>query len=350
MDLSYSDEPGEHGWILIRGRLKHLPRGHFEDLFMPAPLDTSGGKSSVQGVGSTNSYLRRYIACNIFNIVVVGDDDDGNGGTIERGADHNDCRSDQKSKSRAEVSEIHASPEHRGGGSWKQRSRRLPPGIIARPSALWRNRWPRRRWVMPLFHEVAQYSEEYDRLKLGIPTSSNFHKIITPEGKPSKQWRVYACVLIAERILHQRIESYNSPAMERGLIVESEAADWYEFDHDVTVRRIGFITDDGRRMGCSPDRLVGEDGVGIGNHFFLPQTQVEYWLSGEVSQRFRPQLQGQLYISHRSWVDILCWHDVLPKLVVRVEPDLKFIEAPDRELRIFNYFIERVMEKDPRDE
>jgi hypothetical protein len=50
---------------------------------MPGPLDTSGGKSNVQGVGSTNSYLRRYIACNIFNIVVVGDDDDGNGGTID---------------------------------------------------------------------------------------------------------------------------------------------------------------------------------------------------------------------------------------------------------------------------
>ena len=83
MDLSYSDEPREHGWILIRGRLKHLPGGHFEDSFMPAPLDTSGGKSTVQGVGSTNSYLRRYIACNIFNIVVVSDDDDGNGGTLD---------------------------------------------------------------------------------------------------------------------------------------------------------------------------------------------------------------------------------------------------------------------------
>jgi hypothetical protein len=40
--------------------------------------------ASVQGVGSTNSYLRRYIACNIFNIVVVGEDDDGNGGTIDK--------------------------------------------------------------------------------------------------------------------------------------------------------------------------------------------------------------------------------------------------------------------------
>ena len=83
MDLSYSDEPREHGWIVIRGRLKHLPSGYFEDSFMPAPLDTSGGKSTVQGVGSTNSYLRRYITCNIFNIVIVGDDDDGNGGTLD---------------------------------------------------------------------------------------------------------------------------------------------------------------------------------------------------------------------------------------------------------------------------
>ena len=74
---------------------------------------------------------------------------------------------------------------------------------------------------MPIFHDVAQYSEEYDRLKIGIPTSSNFHKIVTPQGKPSKQWREYACVLIAERILQQRIEFYNSPAMERGLIVET---------------------------------------------------------------------------------------------------------------------------------
>ena len=83
MDLSYSDEPGEGGGIRIRGRLKHLPGGYYEDSFMSAPPDGTGGKSNVQAVGSTNSYLRRYVLCNIFNIVVVGDDDDGNGGTID---------------------------------------------------------------------------------------------------------------------------------------------------------------------------------------------------------------------------------------------------------------------------
>jgi len=83
MDLSFSDEPRAGGEILIRGRLKHLPGGHYEDSFMPAPPDMTGGKSNVQAIGSTNSFLRRYIVCNIFNIVVVGDDDDGTGGTID---------------------------------------------------------------------------------------------------------------------------------------------------------------------------------------------------------------------------------------------------------------------------
>jgi len=197
---------------------------------------------------------------------------------------------------------------------------------------------------MSILHNVTQYSEAYDRLRLGIPTSSHFHKIITPQGKPSRQWREYACVLIAERILQRKIELYNSPAMERGLIVESDAADWYEFDQDVTVQRVGFITDDDHTVGCSPDRLVGDQGL-LEIKAPLPHTQIEYWISGEVNERFRPQLQGQLCVSQRSWVDIVCWHDVLPKVVMRVEPDEKFIAALDRELQIFNFFIESVMEK-----
>jgi hypothetical protein len=197
---------------------------------------------------------------------------------------------------------------------------------------------------MLIYHNVTQYSEAYERLKLDIPTSFNFHKIITPQGKPSKQWREYACVLIAERLLQRKIEFYNSPAMERGLIVEAEAADRYEFDQDVTVQSVGFITDDNHTVGCSPDRLVGDEGL-LEIKAPLPHAQIEYWISGEVNERFRPQLQGQLYVSQRRWVDILCWHDMLPRVVIRVEPDEQFIKILDRELQIFNFFIDSVMEK-----
>src|SRR5262249_62088023 len=102
---------------------------------------------------------------------------------------------------------------------------------------------------MPIFHDVAQYSEAYDRLKLGIPTSSNFHKIITPQGKPSKQWREYACVLIAERLLQRKIEFYNSPAMERGLIVGAGGGDWDGFETGSTVRTGGCFIGAERHAG-----------------------------------------------------------------------------------------------------
>ena len=102
---------------------------------------------------------------------------------------------------------------------------------------------------MPIFHKAAQYSEEYDRLRLGIPTSSHFHKIITPQGKPSKQWREYACLLIAERILQRKIEFYRSPAMERSLIVEADAVDWYEFDHVLQKFRSDFCVLDEIKNG-----------------------------------------------------------------------------------------------------
>jgi hypothetical protein len=59
------------------------------------------------------------------------------------------------------------------------------------------------------------------------------------------------------------------------------------------VRRVGFIPMMIARWGCSPDRLVGDDGL-LEIKAPLPHTQVEYWISGEVSERFRQQLQGTL--------------------------------------------------------
>jgi hypothetical protein len=84
MDLSYTTRPraGDGGGAVIVGKLRHV-KGHWEESEIPLPLDTSGGKNNLQAMGSTNSYGRRYVACNLFNVVVVGDDDDGTGGSID---------------------------------------------------------------------------------------------------------------------------------------------------------------------------------------------------------------------------------------------------------------------------
>ena len=197
---------------------------------------------------------------------------------------------------------------------------------------------------MPIIHDVEQRSEAWDRLRLGIPTSSDFAKIVTPSREPSKQWQALAYQKIAERLLNRMIDHYTSPAMERGQIVEEEAADWYEFDRNVSTQKVGFITDDAGTMGCSPDRFVGTIGL-LEIKCPLPQTQIEYLLTGKAQRQYMPQLQGQLLIAEREWVDILCWHDELPRVIVRVQRDEHFIGLLRAELRKFNEFINGVMMK-----
>jgi hypothetical protein len=190
----------------------------------------------------------------------------------------------------------------------------------------------------------AQHSEAWELARLGIPTSSEFSRILTPGGERSAQWKGYAYRLIAERLLQAPLEHYSSPAMERGQIVEEEAIAWYEFDTGEETTKVGFITDDTGIMGCSPDRLIGEDGL-LEVKCPLPPAQVEYLITGRAQRHHKPQLQGQLMITEREWVDILCWHEIFPKVVVRVQRDEHFIALLGAEIRRVNEWIETEIDK-----
>jgi hypothetical protein len=200
---------------------------------------------------------------------------------------------------------------------------------------------------MPILHDVEQRSEAWDRLRLGIPTASCFHMIVTPGGKPAAQFERYAHHLIAERRLQRHVNTYTSPAMERGAARESEAADWYEFSTDVDAGKIGFISTDDGRIGCSPDRLIGEDGL-LEIKCPEPAAQVGYLLTGKIARTYKPQIQGQLWVSERQWIDVLAYsdeHPLLPHHIVRVERDEKYIAVLEREVTNFADELDRAMEK-----
>jgi hypothetical protein len=81
MDVSFDIEPNSNaGWHNIVCILAFA--GHKERYKMPMPLDTSGGKGNAQAMGSTQSYGWRRALCGAFNIVVIGEDDDGSCGVI----------------------------------------------------------------------------------------------------------------------------------------------------------------------------------------------------------------------------------------------------------------------------
>ena len=80
--LSYNTvAPLVPGSIRVECRCGHIA-GHFELFHREAPADTLGPKGTavktyLHGGGSTETFLKRYLSCGIFNVVFKGQDDDG---------------------------------------------------------------------------------------------------------------------------------------------------------------------------------------------------------------------------------------------------------------------------------
>jgi len=75
--LSFTCEPTVNV-VQMTGHLKHVA-GHEECSTMQLPPDAGPGRNSLQAIGSSHSYGKRYIAFDMLNIITVGKDDDGNG-------------------------------------------------------------------------------------------------------------------------------------------------------------------------------------------------------------------------------------------------------------------------------
>ena len=82
--LSFNTAPrtGEGGGVTVTGELLHVG-GHSKSASIALPLDTSGGKSNLQGYASSTSFGSRYVAKMLLNLVFEGEDDDGVRGGME---------------------------------------------------------------------------------------------------------------------------------------------------------------------------------------------------------------------------------------------------------------------------
>ena len=169
-----------------------------------------------------------------------------------------------------------------------------------------------------------QRSPEWFAARLGVPSASQFGKIITPTGKRSTQADGYLNRLVAEILTGKSDQQEPNDAMLRGTELEPEARAYYELIGG-TVEEVGFcLHDDG--FGCSPDGLVGDTGL-LEIKCPLPHTHVEYLREGVLPGLYVPQVQGQLLVTGRVWCDFLSYHPDMRPLLIRVERDEKFIQA-----------------------
>lgn len=185
-----------------------------------------------------------------------------------------------------------------------------------------------------IIHDVEQGSPEWLKVRLGVPTASCFHRIVTPKGKLSEQADDYAGFLIAEWLLGCPLDGVETQWMQRGHDLEAQAVEAYEFQTDRAVSTVGFVTTDDGRYGCSPDRIVGEDGL-LEIKCPAPQTHAVYMAKRTVDRHYFPQIQGQLLVTGRQWVDIQSYYPGLPAVIIHVERDAEYLDLLSKSLDKF---------------
>ena len=191
---------------------------------------------------------------------------------------------------------------------------------------------------MPIIiDDFLQGSDEWDKARLGIPTASNFNKILTATGKISDSRNKYMKQLAGEAVSGRQEESYQSYRMQKASEAEAESRRVYEMENEIEIRQVAFVFKDERRMaGASPDGLIGING-GFESKDAEFAVQIDRLFAGEMITTHIPQCQGGMYICEREYWIFRSYCSGLPSLNIRLERDEKYIERLEEELNIFCY-------------
>lgn len=190
--------------------------------------------------------------------------------------------------------------------------------------------------------DVEQNTVEWQEARRGLPTASGFDKILTTKGEPSKQSEKYAQRLAAERVSGIIEDSYKNGYMDRGHALEDEARSFYEMYYDCAVQKVGLCYKDKKKLfACSPDGLVGEDGL-LEIKCPISSTHVNYLMNGKLLEDYFQQVQGQLFVTGRKWCDLMSYYPGLKPLIVRVERDEAFLKNLEDKLKAFCALVENI--------
>ena len=172
--------------------------------------------------------------------------------------------------------------------------------------------------------DVEQKSLEWFAARRGIPTSSEFSRIIGVTGKLSKA-KSYLYELAGARITGAKGEGYQNAAMLRGNELEAEAKAYFELVMGVEVDQVGFVYEDTKRYGCSPDGLFGDTGL----EAKCPSVHIHigYLLAGVLPTDYFQQVQGSMLVTGFSHWFFCSYFPGLPALILDVQRDWGFTAA-----------------------
>lgn len=173
----------------------------------------------------------------------------------------------------------------------------------------------------PIIIEGVQRSEEWFKNRLGVLTSSSCEDTTTPAKR-----KTFLNKILAEMLTGQQEPLPYSPHIEHGVKYEDEARRFYETQTGRKVREVSFIfKNSDKRVGTSPDGLVGDDGM---LEIKCPSTKVHlsYIVDDKPPSQYMYQMQHQMYVSGRKWVDFFSFD---PRLPIELRSYLKRVYRDD---------------------
>lgn len=152
--------------------------------------------------------------------------------------------------------------------------------------------------------DCEQGSPDWLRLKLGVISASNIHKVLAKKGTDARA--SYLCDLIAQ-IATLEIEQLTARPMEWGLLNEEAARAAYQFKTGRKAEKFGIIFKDAtKRVGCSPDlKVAGEERYGEIKAPWASRVYIENLLMGKVKNEYFMQMQFSMWVSGVSIWDFI---------------------------------------------
>lgn len=172
--------------------------------------------------------------------------------------------------------------------------------------------------------DVEQGSDAWFEARRGIPTASNFKRILTAGGRRSDSAPQYLRELLRE-YHNGRAPPEVNQWMARGIELEPQARAVYESITDTAVAQTGLVyLDHARMVAASPDGLIGAHGL-LEIKCPMLDTHLGYLESERVPAAHVPQVQGQLWVTGRRWCDFFSYHPDCEPRLIRVARDEEYI-------------------------
>lgn len=197
--------------------------------------------------------------------------------------------------------------------------------------------------------DCKQGTDEWKAARCGIPTASQFSRIITGAGKPSSQAQDYIAELLAETVNGQKKSLPTTSDMQRGIELEPEARAEYikETWHDV--EEIGGIyLSDSKTIMCSPDGIMSALNKGLEIKCPRIENHIKYLLADEVPAQYLLQVQGGLWITgYETWDFVSYCPEFTPQplFIHTTRRNETLIKALDKHVRAFSEKLEALKEK-----